>query len=98
MSIASPTYSEIYDGLLKGRKDELKIKLENLDSINLLNTTKSSSRLFAEIKYNLEKSGKMIPLFDILIASIFICNDMALLTTDEHFNRVPGLRKILFNP
>ena len=97
-AITAPTYSELYWGLLKGRKDELKNKLERLDAVNLLNTTKNSSKLFAEIKYSLEKSGKMIPLFDILIASIVIGNDMTLLTMDEHFNTVPGLRKIILQP
>lgn len=98
VSITSPTYSEIYDGLLKGRKDELKNKLESLNEVTLLNTTKNSSKLFAEIKHSLEKSGKMIPLFDILIASIVIGNDMTLLTMDEHFNKVPGLRKVILGP
>ncbi|MDO8741285.1 MAG: PIN domain-containing protein [Candidatus Woesearchaeota archaeon] len=93
--ITAPSYSEVYYGLLAGKKSESKKELDNLNSFYLLNTTANSSRLFSEIKYGLEKSGKMIPLFDILIASIAIDNGMTLLTTDEHFEQIPGLKIIL---
>ncbi len=98
ISITAPSYSELYDGLLKGKKDEFKSKLEKLDTVNLLNTTKSSSKLFAEIKFKLEKIGRMVPLFDILIASIVIDNNMTLITTDEHFKRIPGLKSVILTP
>lgn len=98
VSITALSYSELYDGLLKGKQKEFKSKLEKLDNINLLNTTKNSSRLFAEIKHKLEKEGKMIPLFDVLIASIVIDHNMTLITADEHFKRIPGLKTIILNP
>ncbi len=95
--ITAPSYSEIYYGLLAGKKIELKKGLDNLNSFYLLNTTANSAKLFSEIRYELEKSGRMIPLFDILIASIAIDSGMILLTTDEHFKQIPGLKVILLN-
>lgn len=94
-TITAPTYSEIYWGLLKGKKIEFENKLERLNKTNLQNTTKNSSKIFAEIKFHLEKIGKMIPLFDILIASIVIDNNATLITTDEHFKQIPGLKIIV---
>lgn len=40
----------------------------------------------------------MIPLFDIPIASIVIDNNMTLVTTDEHFKRIPGLKSVILTP
>lgn len=96
--ITTMSYSEIYYGLLAGKKNELNDKLEKLNKVPLLNTTKNSSKLFSEMKYELEKAGKMIPPFDTLIASITIDNEMTLLTTDEHFKQIPRLKIILLEP
>ncbi|MBI2129249.1 type II toxin-antitoxin system VapC family toxin [Candidatus Woesearchaeota archaeon] len=96
--ITTMSYSEIYYGLLVGKQEELKEKADMLNKIPLLNTTKNSSKLFSEIKCGLEKKGKIIPLFDILIASITIDSGMTLLTTDEHFKQIPELKVIILKP
>src|SRR3989338_1807429 len=61
----------------------------------LLNTSKNSSKLLAKIKYELEKKGKMIPVFDVLIASIVMDKRAMLITFDEHFKNIEGLEVII---
>lgn len=93
--ITSPTYSEFYLGLLKLPKEKLEKGKERLDKYKLLNTTKNSSRLLAEMKQDVSKAGTMIPIFDLLIASIAMDNQMPLVTLDEHFKKIPTLNSIL---
>ena len=93
--IASPTYSEFYLGLLMASKKLLSKEKERLDMYKLLHTTKKSSELLAENKYHVSKKGVMIPIIDLLIASIVLANNMTLVTLDEHFNSIPNLTVIL---
>ena len=89
--IASPTYSEFLYGY---QCESSKVKEAAQIIINdygLLNTTRNSSKILAETKYKLDKKGKMIPIFDMVIASIAIDNDGTLVTADKHFKNVEGL-------
>lgn len=93
--IASPTYSEFYLGLLTLSNGRLKQEKERLDKYKLLNTTKNSSKILAEIKHHVSKEGIMIPIFDLLIASIAMDAGMPLVTLDKHFKNIPNLNVIL---
>lgn len=93
--ITSLTYSEFYYGCLRKSKKEQESILKELDRYFVLDTTKESSKLFAEIKLSLEKEGKQIPSFDIMIASIAIANNSILVTTDPHFKNIRLLNTIL---
>ena len=46
----------------------------------------------ANIHAKLKNSGKTLEIEDILIAGIVMANDEELLTRDDHFSRIPGLR------
>lgn len=93
--ITSPTYSEFYLGLLKGSKEKLNKEVSRLNKYKLLNTTKNSSRLLAEIKNHASKEGNMIPIFDLLIASIAVDSRLPFVTLDGHFKKIPNLNAIL---
>ena len=93
--ITSPSYTEFCFGFLKISRDRLNAEIERLEKYKLLNTSKNSSKLLAEIKYYLSKNGIMIPVFDLLIASIALDCKMPLITLDKHFKRIPGLDVIL---
>ncbi len=93
--ITSPTYSEFYLGLLTLSNGRLKQEKERLDKYKLLNTTKNSSKILAEIKHHVSKGGIMVPLFDLLIASIAMDAAMPLITLDNHFKNVPNLNVIV---
>ena len=50
-----------------------------------------TARIFAQVRYDLEQQGNLIPLHDIWIAASALQYDVPLATRDEHFERVPGL-------
>lgn len=52
-----------------------------------------SSKIFAKIKVQLRKEGKLIPDFDILIASIALLYDFTVITRNvKDFERVKGIK------
>ena len=55
--ITSPTYTEFYLGLLKLSGEKSDKRKQRLDNYKILNTTKNSSVLLAEIKHSLSKKG-----------------------------------------
>ena len=89
--ITAPNYSEFLYGYMKKDLKKQETAIGFLEQYRILNTSKESSKLFAEIKYRLEKNGKAIPLFDILIASIVIDRRGMLVTLDGHFKNIGGL-------
>lgn len=53
----------------------------------------SSLRIYGEIKASLERAGKRIDEFDLLIASTALKGSMTLVSHNQkHFNRIPNLR------
>ena len=93
--ITSANYSEFLYGFIKESPKKQEKAIEFLEEYKLLNTSKNSSRLLAKIKYELEKKGKMIPIFDVLIASIVMDKKAMLITFDEHFKNIEGLEVVI---
>ena len=93
--ITSPTYPEYYIGMLNLSAEKFKEGIERLDKYKVLNTTKNSSKILAEIKHSLSKSGVPIPIFDLFIASIAMDSRIPLITLDNHFKRIKNLNVIL---
>jgi len=93
--ITSANYSEFLYGFIKESPKKQEKAVEFLEDYKLLNTSKNSSMLLAKIKYELEKKGKMIPIFDVLIASIVMDKKAMLITFDEHFKNIEGLEVVI---
>ena len=93
--ITSANYSEFLYGFIKESPKKQEKAIEFLEDYKLLNTSKNSSKLLAKIKYELEKKGKMIPIFDVLIASIVMDKKAMLITFDEHFKNIEGLEVVI---
>ena len=93
--ITSPTYSEFYLGLLKLSEEKREKGKQRLDKYKILNTTKNSSKLLAEMKNGMSKAGAAIPVFDLFIASIAMDRGMPLISLDDHFKRIQNLNLIL---
>lgn len=87
-------FSEFYYGLLKGRKN-VQAGLEFLNKFTPLHSTNRSMKLISEIKLDLEKRGKAIQLFDMVIASVAIDYNVTLATCDTGFENVRGLKVAL---
>ncbi|MFZ1082506.1 MAG: type II toxin-antitoxin system VapC family toxin [Candidatus Kryptoniota bacterium] len=88
----------VYGELLYGAANSSQSK-NNLDAVELfaahsilVPVDEQVARHYAEIRIALRKSGKPIPENDLWIAAICKKLDLPLLTQDEHFNFVMGLR------
>lgn len=94
--ISTIMLGELFTGFYGGKKytknkEELNIFLRK-DGIQIVNVTIETSEIFGEIKSDLSKKGKMIPLNDIWIAAHAIETGAKLITYDTHFKNINGLR------
>jgi len=51
-----------------------------------------SAQRYGEIKDELRKKGRPIPENDIWVAALALQHDLTLVSRDEHFSQIPGLR------
>ena len=94
--ISTIVIGELFAGFHGGEKltqnkEELKSFL-NKDGVKIIDVTMETAEIFGEIKSVLSKKGKMIPLNDIWIAAHSIETGSKLITYDEHFKNINGLR------
>ncbi len=88
-------FAEFYFGSMnKSEKNKVMVR-DRLSKYSLLNTTQRTAEIFCEVWHNLTKSGKMVPQFDAFIAAFAIEHDLTLITLDEHFNEIRGLKTII---
>ena len=52
---------------------------------------------YGEIEHALRTRGEMIPTMDLLIGTHCVCSGEPILTSDGHYERVPGLSAIRFD-
>lgn len=92
---------ELFTGFKGGAKEswnkELLRKFLEKPTVNILDATIETSEIFAEIKNNLKVSGKPVPVNDIWIASHSIESGSVLITNDEHFKKIQGIRLWNYN-
>lgn len=88
--------AELYYGFRGGSKEkwnkELLQKFIDKPTVKILDATAETADIFGNIKYKLKKSGNPIPVTDVWIASHSIETGAVLITYDDHFKKVPGLR------
>jgi len=89
-----PCFSEFYYGILRS-KGNIEASLEFLNKFTPLHSTQNSAKLFAEIKIDLEKKGKLIKTFDMIIAALSIDHGTTLVTLDRDFENIKDLNFIL---
>ena len=84
--------------LLKGaylssrRKENLLNVTEAISNLQILDLSPEACIEAAEIYSELKTAGQLIGEFDILIAAIAKTNDEAILTHDQHFKSIKGLK------
>ncbi len=88
--------AELYFGFKGGSKErknkELLKQFLNKPSVEIINATVDTSDIFADIKYKLKKTGTPIPLNDVWIGAHAIETGAILITYDQHFDKIAGLR------
>ena len=72
-------------------KKELKTFLAK-EGVRVLDVSVETSEIFGEIKSELSKKGKMIPLNDIWIAAHAMETGAKMVSYDAHFKNISGLR------
>lgn len=65
-----------------------------LQTVQVLHITEDTATRYADVRRKLKDAGTPIPENDIWIASLAIQFGLPLLTRDDHFDKVPGLRRI----
>ncbi len=92
--IPAPAFMELWLGALLSRNSEQekeKIKL-TLSSFPILPLDQESAREAAEIEAELIKKGQIIETEDIMIAAIARKNNQKIITRDNHYMRISGLK------
>ncbi|RHX83548.1 type II toxin-antitoxin system tRNA(fMet)-specific endonuclease VapC [Leptospira stimsonii] len=95
ISISSITEFELKYGVQKSLHFErnLKVLEEFLSYLNILPFVREDTNKAAKIRVELEKVGKSIGPFDLLIASQALSNKLTLVTNNEkEFNRIKDLK------
>ncbi|MBI2631893.1 type II toxin-antitoxin system VapC family toxin [Candidatus Pacearchaeota archaeon] len=76
--------------------EEEKIAFEKIfEKSIILSFNKESAYKSIEIEKELRKEGKMIGKIDIFIASIAVCQNISILTTNNDFKKIKGLKTII---
>ena len=65
-----------------------------IKEVSIINSTNETAKIYASIKSQLKQEGKPIPENDIWIAAIAIENNKSLVTNDQHFTLIKGLKII----
>ncbi|MBN2011111.1 type II toxin-antitoxin system VapC family toxin [candidate division KSB1 bacterium] len=95
MTITIINYTELLFGAYNSSRVSQNLsKIRSfLQSFKIVQFSKQSAEMFAQLKSLLKKSGSQIADMDLMIASICLTNNLTLVTNNiKHFSRITGLR------
>lgn len=95
ISITTITLCELFRGAFKSRdaKNDLETVHKLIRDYKTFSFDIESSEIFGEDFVNLEKSGKLTQVLDLMIASIAKSNNLILVTRNKkHFENIPDLK------
>jgi tRNA(fMet)-specific endonuclease VapC len=67
---------------------------EHLPDFDVLAVTEETTVRYAQVRSALKKSGRPIPANDAWIAALALQHRLTVLSRDEHFDAVPGVRRM----
>ena len=96
--VASPSIVELWEGALKSKLSEKeKLRVDDLlSSASVLLLDVKSAKRTAEIVVESSKKGLAIEPHDAMIAGIASANDEIIVTRDNQFARLPGLKVLTY--
>jgi predicted nucleic acid-binding protein len=100
MKISIITLMELYYGAHKSGKVAGNLaKVKRLETeFEIISTSKESAEIFGLLKATLEKSGKRLDDFDLIIAACAMTHNLTLVTNNvAHFKRIEGLKLTNWN-
>jgi tRNA(fMet)-specific endonuclease VapC len=66
---------------------------DHLSSFEILTVTEPTTLTYARVRASLKKLGRPIPANDTWIAALALQHRLPVMSRDEHFDAVPGLRR-----
>ena len=67
---------------------------EHLPDFHILAVTADTAAVYAGVRVNLKKAGRPIPANDAWISALALEHRLPVLSRDEHFDAVAGLRRV----
>jgi tRNA(fMet)-specific endonuclease VapC len=67
-------------------------KFLHKSTVFVLDVTAETAEIFSELQYNLKKDGNPIPVNDVWIAACAVESGSVVITYDNHFRKIPGVR------
>jgi predicted nucleic acid-binding protein len=95
IKISAVTLMELYYGAYKSQKIESNLaKIKTIESsLDIVPISQELVEIFGLLKSNLEKTGKPLDDFDLILASTALSYNLILVTNNEkHFQRIDGLK------
>jgi len=90
---------ELYAGFKGGNREKQNREwLERFlakSTVEVLDVTLETAEIFSDVMSRLKKNGTPVPINDVWLAAHTLETGAALITFDNHFVRVPGLRLAL---
>jgi predicted nucleic acid-binding protein len=96
--ISHVVFAELLFGCRRSPRPERELArlMEWLPAVSIITATPLTAEIYAALATDLEKRGIRIPHNDLWIAAASIQCDLPLVSTDQHFARVPGLHWISY--
>jgi tRNA(fMet)-specific endonuclease VapC len=84
-----------YGGTRQNQNEALLANLLARETVNILYAGRETTEQYARLFVFLKRAGTPIPDNDLWIAAMAIEHDLALVTRDRHFDKLPHLRREL---
>jgi tRNA(fMet)-specific endonuclease VapC len=87
-------YAELWEGLLGSSRQEVyrSALADLIAGVPVLGLDRETAEVFAGVRAELRRQGRLIPDLDLLIAATALRHDLTVISRDQHFRRVRGLR------
>ncbi|MBI2862741.1 MAG: type II toxin-antitoxin system VapC family toxin [Chloroflexi bacterium] len=87
------TYGEIWEGLLSTQAEQRVDDFnEFVACVDLVTLDVDAARHYGRVRSRLRSEGLLIPDNDLWLAATAVRHDLTLISFDQHFTRVPGLK------
>jgi tRNA(fMet)-specific endonuclease VapC len=87
---------ELYSGFIGGTKNRenrnVLMRFLSKPSVKILNATSETAEVFGSLKNALRQAGTPLPINDVWFAAHAIETGSVIVTYDQHFNKIPGIR------
>jgi len=84
-----------YGGARQAHNEALLANLLARETVGILFASRETTEQYARLFVQLKPAGTPVPDNDLWIAAVTIENDLALVTRDRHFDKLPQLRRAM---